>query len=106
MGWKFFTFLLANIEKVILVVALVLIVSGLRASIHPKMVLVMPAVRSVQTTDAVNLMPPPLEFATSKSSRIYGVVRVTIGAGLVIFTLWSRARSRTGGSIVAPKRSC
>lgn len=74
-----------KIRIVALIIASFLLVGGCKAALHPKLTLVGVA----QTTQPESQNPPTytVQLVTSQSSRVFGIVRMLIGAGIALYVL-------------------
>ena len=80
--------LITKIRIVALIIAAFLLVGGLKATIHPKLRLV--GVSQKSETESHPGKTYPVELVTSQGSRVFGIVRVIIGAGLALYVLLPR----------------
>jgi len=77
--------LITKIRIVALIIAAFLVVGGCKAALHPKLRLV-----GVSQTAQVESEPRQaytVQLVTSQSSRVFGIVRMLIGAGLAFYVL-------------------
>ena len=77
--------LIAKIRIVALIIATFLLVGGCDAALHPKLRLV-----GVSPTAQAESQPQPIysvELVTSQASRVFGIVRMLIGAGIALYVL-------------------
>ena len=77
--------LITKIRIVALIIAAFLLVGGYKATLHPKLRLV-----GLSQTSQVESQPRPtysVELVTSQASRVFGIARMLIGAGLALYVL-------------------
>lgn len=77
--------LITKIRIVALIIAAFLLVGGCKAALHPKLRLV-----GMSQTAQVESQPRPtysVELVTSQNSRVFGILRMLIGAGLGLYVL-------------------
>jgi hypothetical protein len=79
--------LITKIRIVALIIAAFLLVSGFKAALHPKLRFV--AMSQPQTPRAGSSSSPvySVELVTSQASRVFGIVRMLIGAGIALYVL-------------------
>jgi hypothetical protein len=79
--------LITKIRIVALIIAAFLLVGGFKAALHPKLRIAAVVTEKSQTESQPRLTYP-VELVTSQGSRVFGIVRVIIGAGLALY-VWA-----------------
>ncbi len=79
--------LLAKLRIGAALLAALLLIGGYGAAVHPKLRMVVP--RRAPNESPAGLVPGRVELETSTSSRVFGVVRMVLGAGLAGWVVWT-----------------
>ena len=77
--------LITKIRIAALIIAAFLVVGGCKAALHPKLRLV--GVSQAAQVESEPRRPYTVQLVTSQSSRVFGIVRMLMGAGLALYVV-------------------
>ncbi|HXP63367.1 MAG TPA: hypothetical protein VN829_22890 [Dongiaceae bacterium] len=78
--------LITKLRIAALLVAALLLFGGFQAAVHPKLRMVVP--KPAQGDPSPNSAARPIELRTSTGSRVFGIIRMLVGGGLVLCVAW------------------
>jgi hypothetical protein len=78
--------LITKLRIAALLVAALLLFSGFQAAVHPELRIVVP--KPAPGEPSLGPVARPVELRTSTGSRVFGIVRMLVGGGLVFCVLW------------------